>query len=97
MDRTLLTDETLSAWLAEHPDWHLAEGPRLRRTFEFRNFVQAFGFMTRVAIWAEKLNHHPDWSNVYRTVHIELWTHDAGGLTGLDLELAGKIEAIAAS
>lgn len=95
MDRTRLSDHAIEEWLAEHPDWERTPESRIRRTLEFRNFVQAFGFMTRVALWAEKLDHHPDWSNVYRTVHIELWTHDSGGLTELDFALAEKIDAIA--
>ena len=67
----------------------------IRKTFLFKNFVEAFGFMTRAALWAEKLNHHPEWSNVYRTVTVELTTHDAGGLTELDLKLATKMDALA--
>jgi 4a-hydroxytetrahydrobiopterin dehydratase len=61
---------------------------------EFTDFVQAFGFMTRVALQAERLDHHPEWCNVYRTVTIDLATHDAGGITALDYELATRIEAV---
>lgn len=67
----------------------------LSKTYRFPSFVEAFGFMTRAALWAEKLNHHPEWSNVYRTVTVELTTHDAGGLTELDLKLAAKMDALA--
>ncbi len=68
---------------------------KLVKTFEFNNFVEAFGFMTKVAIIAEKMNHHPNWSNVYNKVSIELTTHDAGGLvTDKDRELAKAIDAI---
>lgn len=76
--------------------WALAEGrDALEKTFLFRDFKQAFAFMTRVADQAEALNHHPEWSNVYRTVHVILTTHDAGGLTDLDVELARQMDLIA--
>lgn len=67
----------------------------LAKTYTFRNFVEAFGFMTQVAILAEKMNHHPEWSNVYKTVKVVLTTHDAGGLTELDVKLAQKMDALA--
>lgn len=70
-------------------------GAALEKTFAFGNFVAAFGFMTRVALWAEKLNHHPEWSNVYGHVTILLTTHDTGGLSALDIELARRIEKLA--
>lgn len=76
--------------------WRLAED-RLQRTFTFANFVEAFGFMTRAAIHAEKMNHHPEWSNVYKTVNVELTTHEAGGITELDFELARKMNRLAAN
>ncbi|WP_026704103.1 4a-hydroxytetrahydrobiopterin dehydratase [Flavobacterium soli] len=66
----------------------------IEKEFEFRDFVKAFGFMTRVALSAEKVNHHPEWSNVYNKVHIRLTTHDAGGLTDKDFELARKIDDV---
>ena len=65
------------------------------KTFVFRNFIDAFGWMTRAAIWAEKWNHHPEWSNTYKTVWVTLTTHDADGLTELDLKLASKMDALA--
>ncbi|MEY4697908.1 MAG: putative pterin-4-alpha-carbinolamine dehydratase, partial [Pseudomonadota bacterium] len=67
----------------------------LTRTYVFRNFIEAFGFMTRAALWAEKWNHHPEWSNVYKTVTVTLTTHDAGGLTELDVKLASKMDQLA--
>jgi 4a-hydroxytetrahydrobiopterin dehydratase len=67
----------------------------IARTYVFRNFVEAFGWMTRVALWAEKLGHHPEWRNVYKTVDVVLTTHDAGGVTALDLELARRMDALA--
>ncbi|WP_102224112.1 4a-hydroxytetrahydrobiopterin dehydratase [Acidimangrovimonas sediminis] len=66
----------------------------IARTFDFDNFVAAFGWMTRVALWAEKWNHHPEWRNVYGTVEVTLSTHDAGGLTELDIKLAKKMDAL---
>ena len=67
----------------------------ITKAFVFANFVEAFAFMTKVAIWAEKWNHHPEWANVYKTVNVTLTTHDADGLTQLDLDLARKMDAIA--
>ena len=76
--------------------WELnADSTRLEKEFVFANFVAAFGFMTQAAIWAEKLNHHPEWSNVYKTVNVGLTTHDTGGLSELDVKLARKMDAIA--
>jgi 4a-hydroxytetrahydrobiopterin dehydratase len=77
------------------PAWSLVDG-RLQRQFTFVDFSEAFGFMTRVALVAERLDHHPDWSNVWNRVTIALTTHDVGGLSNLDVELARKIEALAA-
>jgi 4a-hydroxytetrahydrobiopterin dehydratase len=66
----------------------------LHKTFVFKNFVEAFGWMTRAAIEAEKLSHHPEWSNVYRTVEVTLTTHDADGLSSLDVQLATKFDRL---
>ncbi|TCR60350.1 4a-hydroxytetrahydrobiopterin dehydratase [Bosea sp. BK604] len=75
--------------------WKLAEGREaLTKRFVFRDFNEAFGWMTRVALVAEKMDHHPEWSNVYRTVEVTLATHDAGGLTELDVKLARAMDAI---
>jgi 4a-hydroxytetrahydrobiopterin dehydratase len=82
-----LSEAEILERLADLPHWERADG-RLRRELVFPDFVAAFGFMTRLALVAEKLDHHPDWSNVYDRVTIELSTHDAGGLTRLDFELA---------
>lgn len=76
--------------------WTFADD-RLHRKFVFRNFIEAMGFMTRAAIVAEKMGHHPEWSNVYRTVEVQLTTHSSGGVTGLDLELAESMESLARS
>lgn len=75
--------------------WSMTEGrDAIHKTFKFKNFVEAFGFMTRVAIWAEKWDHHPEWSNVYNTVEVTLTTHDVGGLSALDVKLARKIDGL---
>lgn len=88
-----LSPEDLSAALDDLPGWWL-ENDKLRREFKFANFIEAFGFMTRAAIEAEKMNHHPEWFNVYGRVVVDLTTHEAGGITGLDLQLAGKMNAL---
>lgn len=76
--------------------WKLAEGREaLTKRYVFHDFNEAFGWMTRVALLAEKMDHHPEWSNVYRTVEVTLATHDAGGLTELDVKLARAMDAIA--
>jgi len=76
--------------------WSMTEDrDAITKRFEFRNFVEAFGFMTRAALHAERLDHHPEWFNVYRTVEVTLSTHDAGGLTELDVTLARKMDALA--
>jgi 4a-hydroxytetrahydrobiopterin dehydratase len=76
--------------------WALVEGrDAVSKSFVFANFVEAFDWMSRVALWAEKLNHHPEWFNVYKTVEVTLSTHDAGGLTELDVKLALKMDALA--
>jgi len=89
-----LTDAEIQAALPGVPGWEVKEG-KLHRTFTFADFSQAWGFMSRAALVAEKMDHHPDWSNVYRTVHIDLHTHDAGGITRLDIEMAQQMNALA--
>ena len=80
---------------AELPDWEIGaeRGGTIRREFRFADFVEAFAFMTRVALIAEKHDHHPEWSNVYNRVSIVLTTHDAGGLTAKDVALARAADA----
>lgn len=91
-----LKPEDRAAGLKTLPDWHLCEGREaITKSFRFKDFTQAFGFMTQVALVAEKMNHHPEWSNVYRSVDITLSTHDVGGLSALDLKLAEVINRIA--
>jgi 4a-hydroxytetrahydrobiopterin dehydratase len=89
-----ISDEDLSEFLAAHPGWTMVDGA-LHRELTFTDFVEAFGFMARVAIWAEKMNHHPEWSNVWNKVTIDLITHDLGTLSELDLELATKVDQAA--
>ena len=86
----LLNNDDLIHALKQLPDWHLHEGA-IAKEFVFADFSAAFAFMTRVAFLAEKMDHHPDWSNVYKTVDVTLNTHDAGGVTALDIELAKKM------
>lgn len=74
---------------------HDPERDAITKAYEFKNFIEAFGFMTRAAIWAEKYKHHPEWSNVWNRVEVTLTTHDAGGLTELDAKLAKKMDALA--
>jgi 4a-hydroxytetrahydrobiopterin dehydratase len=77
--------------------WTLVPGrDAITRTYVFRNFTEAWGFMSRAALWAEKLDHHPEWFNVYKRVEVTLSTHDAGGLTALDITLAARMDALAA-
>lgn len=91
-----LTDDERKAALAELSEWsHDPKRDALTRTFKFSDFVAAFGFMTRVAMLAEKADHHPEWFNVYNRVEILLTTHDAQGLSQRDVELARRIDAIA--
>ncbi len=80
------------------PQWRIGSerGGTIARDFAFADFVQAFGFMTQVALVAERRNHHPEWSNVYGRVSIVLTTHDVGGLSSNDIELARRIDEIAA-
>jgi 4a-hydroxytetrahydrobiopterin dehydratase len=93
--RTLLTDAERTALSDSLPHWRVAEdGKALQRVFKFRDFSEAWAFMSRVALLAEKLDHHPDWSNVWNQVAIVLSTHDSGGLTRLDVTLAEAIDGL---
>jgi 4a-hydroxytetrahydrobiopterin dehydratase len=90
-----LNEEERDAALAQLPEWELVAGPEgIRRKLKFADFVEAFGFMTRVAILAEKADHHPEWSNVYNRVDIVLTTHDCDGLSARDVALAKAIDAM---
>lgn len=95
MPATRLSPDAVRQEIASLPGWSF-DGERLNRTFEFRDFVEAFAFMTAAALRVQEMDHHPEWSNVYGTVRVTLVTHDAGGVTSRDLELARRLEAIAA-
>ncbi|MPZ55587.1 MAG: 4a-hydroxytetrahydrobiopterin dehydratase [Rhizobiales bacterium] len=91
-----LAGDARKAALAKLMGWSEVEGrDAITKTFTFKDFNAAFGFMTRVALVAEKLDHHPEWFNVYKTVTVTLSTHDAGGLTGRDIELAQTMDRLA--
>ena len=89
-----LGDDELADWLAEHPAWAVVDA-KLHRELRFGSFVEAFAFMARVALVAERLDHHPEWSNVYATVVVDLTTHDADGITTRDLRRAAAIDEAA--
>lgn len=92
----LLSAEARKSALVELPGWSEAAGrDAIARTFTFKDFNEAFGFMARAALVAEKNDHHPEWKNVYKTVDVVLATHDAGGVTRLDIDLATAMNAIA--
>ena len=89
-----LSDSELRNALAALPEWRVADG-KLHREYKFADFVHAFGFMTTAALAIEKMNHHPEWFNVYNQVRVDLTTHDAGGITAKDVELAGLLDRTA--
>ena len=92
-----LSPEARAAALARLAGWSEVSGrDAIAKTFVFADFNAAFGFMTRAALVAEKMDHHPEWFNVYKTVQVTLSTHDAGGLTALDIALADAMDRIAA-
>jgi 4a-hydroxytetrahydrobiopterin dehydratase len=91
-----LAADKRDAALARLTGWSDVKGrDAIAKTFTFKDFNEAFGFMSRVALVAEKMDHHPEWSNVYKTVNVTLSTHDAGGLTELDVKLAEAMDRIA--
>jgi 4a-hydroxytetrahydrobiopterin dehydratase len=94
--REKLTADARKAALAKLAGWNEVKGrDAIAKKFVFRNFNEAFGFMSRAALMAEKLDHHPEWSNVYKTVEVTLSTHDAGGVTELDIKLAEAMNRFA--
>jgi 4a-hydroxytetrahydrobiopterin dehydratase len=95
---TRLDASAISAALADKPGWSLCDdGLAIEKEFTFKGFNAAFGFMTRVAMAAERANHHPDWSNIYNRVQIRWTTHSAGGITDLDMRLATSCDRFAGS
>ena len=93
-DYSKLSELEIQQQVAKLGGWQVVSG-KINKTFEFEDFVQAFGFMTRVAMEAEKMNHHPEWFNVYNRVTIDLVTHDVGGISNYDIKLAKTIDKIA--
>lgn len=93
-DRQKLSDTDIQARLVSMPGWSVADG-KLHREYQFKDFVHAFGFMASAALVAESMNHHPEWFNVYSTVRVDLNTHDVGGISQLDFDLAEKMDALA--
>lgn len=89
-----LSEAEIQAKLENLPGWSLQDG-KLHRQFQFRSFVEAFGWMSSVALVAESMGHHPEWSNVYNRVRVDLTTHDAGGITELDFTLAQRMNELA--
>ncbi len=97
MKREKLERQAIDAELEKLEGWSLGDGAKaIKKSYKFANFVEAFGFMTEAALAAEKLDHHPEWFNVYSKVDVTLNTHDAGGLTGLDFKLAALMDKAAA-
>ena len=93
MKGKLLNPQEITSLQQELPQWEV-QGVRIKREWQFSNFVEAFGFITKVAMLSERMNHHPEWSNVYSSVIIELTTHDLGGLTDRDIQLAKAINLL---
>ncbi|MDQ4101558.1 MAG: 4a-hydroxytetrahydrobiopterin dehydratase [Thermoproteota archaeon] len=91
-----LSQNEIDRELSKLDTWKIVNG-KINKTFEFNDFVQAFGFMTKVAMNAEKMDHHPEWFNVYNRVRIDLVTHDVNGISNYDIELARIIDTIAKS
>jgi len=91
--RVLLTEQEITDLLEAHPGWR-RDGEVLRRSYEFSDFRGAFSFMTHVALIAERLFHHPEWSNVYNRVELAITSHDVGGLTSRDRRFVEKVDAI---
>lgn len=89
-----LTDNQIAAALAGLPGWSVAGG-KLHRDYQFADFIHAFGFMSTAAIAIEKMNHHPEWRNVWNRVQVDLVTHDSGGITQNDVDLARLLETLA--
>ena len=93
MSYKILSDAEIESELENLEGWSKS-GNKIHRDFQFENFVDAFAFMTKCAIQAEKMNHHPEWFNVYNKVSVDLSTHDAGGITNYDIELAKFMNSI---
>ncbi len=93
MARTLLSDDEIAELLTQFPEWR-RDGDRLRRSYQFDDFVEAFGFMAEVALVSEKLFHHPEWSNVYNRVDVAITDHAAGGISDNDRAWIERVEKL---
>ena len=94
MAATKLNDEAIETKLRERSHWTVQDG-KLHRELQFADFNEAWGFMNRVALYAEQMNHHPEWFHVYKTVKVTLTTHDVDGLSPLDIKVARKMDSLA--
>ena len=90
---SLIEKNQLDSFLEKHPSW-IIDNKTIKKEFKFENFIEAFGFMSKVALLSEKIDHHPDWQNTYNKVKINLTTHDKGGITTNDIKLAESIDKL---
>jgi len=93
-EQAVLAGSDLTTAIGDLVGWSLQDG-KLHKEYVFEDFVEAFAFMSGAALCAERRNHHPEWFNVYRTVRVDLWTHDVGGITTSDIELAQDFDRVA--
>ena len=90
---SLIEKNQLDSFIEKNPSW-IIDNKTIKKEFKFENFIEAFGFMSKVALLSEKIDHHPDWQNIYNKVKINLTTHDKGGITKNDLNLAESIDKL---
>ena len=90
---SLIEKNQLDSFIEKNPSW-IIDNKTIKKEFKFENFIEAFGFMSRVALLSEKIDHHPDWQNIYNKVNINLTTHDKGGITTNDIKLAEAIDKL---
>ena len=90
---SLIEKNQLDSFIDKNPSW-IIDNKTIKKEFKFENFIEAFGFMSKVALLSEKIDHHPDWQNIYNKVKINLTTHDKGGITSNDIKLAEAIDKL---
>ena len=90
---SLIEQNQLNSFIEKNPSW-VIDNKTIKKEFKFENFIEAFGFMSKVALLSEKIDHHPDWQNIYNKVKINLTTHDKGGITTNDIKLAESIDKL---
>ena len=90
---SLIEKNQLDSFIEKNPSW-IIDNKTIKKEFKFENFIEAFGFMSKVALLSEKIDHHPDWQNIYNKVKINLTTHDKGGITSNDIKLAESIDKL---